>query len=45
MGRGSPDRRRIVVDRRNADRVVVRSGLSAGDRVALKDPTLESTRQ
>jgi HlyD family secretion protein len=45
MGRGSPDRRRIVVDRRNADRVVVRSGLSAGDRVALKDPTLESARQ
>ncbi len=45
MGHGSPDRRRIVVDRRNADRVVVRSGLSAGDRVALKDPTLEGARQ
>jgi HlyD family secretion protein len=45
MGHGSPEKRRIAVDRRNVDRVVVRSGLSAGDRVALKDPTLEGARQ
>jgi RND family efflux transporter MFP subunit len=41
MRRGVPERRRIEIERRNADHVVVKSGLAAGERVALADPTLE----
>ena len=41
MGRLGPERRAVVVERRNADRVAIRTGLSPGDRVALKDPTTE----
>jgi HlyD family secretion protein len=41
MGRLGPERRAVVVERRNADRVAIRTGLSPGDRVALKDPTAE----
>jgi RND family efflux transporter MFP subunit len=41
MRHGVPERRRIEVERRNADHVVVKSGLAAGERVALADPTLE----
>ena len=36
-GRGV-ERRRIEIDRRNADHVLVRSGLTEGERVALKEP-------
>lgn len=36
--RGTAERRRIEIDRRNADHVVVRSGLAEGERVALKEP-------
>ena len=38
---GQPRERRISVDRRSDDRVVVRSGVSPGEQVALLDPTLE----
>jgi RND family efflux transporter MFP subunit len=41
MRHGVPERRRIEIERRNADHVVVKSGLTAGERVALADPTLE----
>jgi RND family efflux transporter MFP subunit len=41
MRHGVPERRRIEVERRSADHVVVKSGLAAGERVALADPTLE----
>ncbi len=41
MRRGVPERRRIEIERRNADHVVVKSGIAAGERVALADPTLE----
>jgi len=44
VGRGSPERRVIKVERRNADRVALRSGLTPGERVALQDPTLEARR-
>lgn len=37
--RGRPERRRIAVDRRNADHVVVREGVEAGEQLALEDPT------
>jgi HlyD family secretion protein len=45
MGHGAPQRRPVLIDRRNADRAVVRTGVTAGDRVALKDPTLEVARR
>jgi RND family efflux transporter MFP subunit len=41
MRHGVPERRRIEIERRNADHVVVKTGLAAGERVALADPTLE----
>jgi len=45
MGHGSPERRPVQIDRRNADRAVIRSGVTAGERVALKDPTIEVARR
>jgi HlyD family secretion protein len=45
MGHGSPEKRPVQIDRRNADRTVIRTGLTAGERVALKDPTLEVARR
>jgi len=45
MGHGAPQRRPIQIDRRNADRAVIRSGVTAGERVALKDPTIEVARR
>jgi RND family efflux transporter MFP subunit len=44
VGRGSPERRAVTIERRNADRVAIRSGLEPGDRVALEDPTVEVRR-
>jgi HlyD family secretion protein len=44
IGRGAPQRRAITVERRNADRVAIRSGLEPGERVALEDPMLEVSR-
>lgn len=41
MGRLTPERRAVVIERRNADRVAIRSGLAPGERVALQDPTKE----
>jgi RND family efflux transporter MFP subunit len=41
MGRLGAERRAVTVERRNADRVALRAGLSPGDRVALQDPTQE----
>jgi RND family efflux transporter MFP subunit len=41
MRHGVPERRPIEIERRNADHVVVKAGLTAGERVALADPTLE----
>ena len=43
MEGGEPRPRRISVDRRSDDRVVVRSGVSPGDQIALLDPTVEKT--
>ena len=44
VAHGGPVRRRVMVDRRSSDKVVLRSGVSAGERVALKDPTAEAGR-
>ena len=44
MGRGGPQRRAVTVERRNADRAAITTGLEPGDRVALLDPTLEAAR-
>ena len=44
MGRGGPQRRAVTVERRNADRAAIRTGLEPGDRVALLNPTLEAAR-
>jgi len=38
---GRPEMRGIDVDRRSAERVVVRSGVEPGEHVALIDPTIE----
>jgi multidrug resistance efflux pump len=38
------ERRVVVVDRRNADRVVLRSGVEEGERLALVEPAPEVTR-
>lgn len=45
IGDGAPQKRPVQIERRNADRAVVRSGVTAGERVALKDPTLEVVRR
>jgi HlyD family secretion protein len=44
IGGGAPERRVVTIERRNADRVAVRSGVEPGDKVALEDPTLEGRR-
>ncbi len=44
IGKGAPERRGITIERRNADRVAIRTGLEPGERVALQDPTLEARR-
>lgn len=44
VGRGTPERRAVQIERRNADRVALRSGLAPGERVALQDPTVEVRR-
>ena len=41
IGRGAPERRVVTIERRNADRVALRSGLEPGEKVALEDPMLE----
>jgi len=38
---GRPEMRRLEVDRRSAERIVVRSGVEPGEQVALIDPTIE----
>lgn len=40
--RGSPEPRPVTVARRSKDRVAIASGLAAGERIALRDPTLEA---
>jgi HlyD family secretion protein len=45
VGRGQPERRVVEIDRRNTDQVVVRRGVSVGERVSLKDPTPVGARQ
>ena len=37
---GGTEERRVVLGKRNDDYVIVEEGLAAGDRVALRDPTL-----
>ena len=44
VGRGSPERRAVKIERRNADRVAIRAGLEPGEKVALEDPMLETRR-
>lgn len=44
LGGGAPERRTVTIERRNADRVALRAGLEPGEKVALKDPTVEATR-
>jgi hypothetical protein len=44
MNGRTPERRSIDVDRRNADHVVVRRGVSAGERVALRNPLQPEAR-
>ena len=39
LQRGSAVRRPIEVDRRNAEQVVVRGGIAAGERIALRKPS------
>ena len=41
---GRAEHRRVEIDRRNADHVVIKSGLQEGESVALKDPMLEGRR-
>ena len=38
IARGKVERRKLGIDRRNADHVLVRDGLAEGERVALKEP-------
>jgi multidrug efflux pump subunit AcrA (membrane-fusion protein) len=42
--RGSAEARPVTVLRRGRDEVAVASGLSVGDRIALQDPTVTSTK-
>lgn len=44
IGGGAPERRPVTIERRNADRVAIRTGLEPGEVVALEDPTLETRR-
>jgi len=42
--RGGAERRVVAVERRNADRVALKSGVSEGDRVSLVEPAAEVVR-
>jgi len=42
ISRGSVEPRPVTVARRSKDRVAIASGLGAGERIVLKDPTLEA---
>lgn len=44
VGRGAPVSRPLTLAGRNRDQVAVSAGLSAGDRIALQDPTIEAAR-
>lgn len=44
LRRGGVEARPVTVERRNADRVALRAGLEPGERVALRDPTVEARR-
>jgi len=44
VSRGSVDARPVTVGRRGRDRVAIASGLTPGERIALRDPTLEADR-
>ena len=44
IGRGAPERRAVTIERRNADRVAIKSGLEPGEKVALEDPTVEGRK-
>jgi multidrug efflux pump subunit AcrA (membrane-fusion protein) len=44
VSRGTPEPRAVTVARRSKDRVVIASGLSGGERIALRDPELETGR-
>ena len=44
VGRGAPERRAVTIERRNADRVAIKSGLEPGEKVALEDPTVEGRK-
>jgi HlyD family secretion protein len=41
---GTYQERRVVVARRGVGQVMISSGLKAGERIALKDPTIEQSR-
>jgi multidrug efflux pump subunit AcrA (membrane-fusion protein) len=41
LSRGSAEPRPVTVARRSKDRVAIAAGLAAGERIALRDPTLE----
>ena len=43
MSHGHVERRHVEIDRRNADHVLIRTGVAEGERVALKEP--EEVRQ
>jgi HlyD family secretion protein len=43
VSRGRVERRHVEVDRRNADHVLIRTGVAEGERVAMKEP--EEARQ
>lgn len=44
VSRGSAEPRPVTVARRGRDRVAIALGLTAGERIALRDPTLEAGR-
>ena len=44
VSRGRPEPRAVTVAHRSKDRVAIASGLSGGERIALRDPDLETRR-
>jgi multidrug efflux pump subunit AcrA (membrane-fusion protein) len=44
VSRGAPEPHAVAVARRSKDRVAIASGLTGGERIALRDPTLEAGR-
>jgi multidrug efflux pump subunit AcrA (membrane-fusion protein) len=44
LSNGAYQERRIILARRGAGQVMVSSGLKPGERIALKDPTLEQQK-